>query len=55
MSRGTAPDLAAWFVANDVQWALQRPDFHLYGTAVDAGGAAKLVDDLRRRLVPPRE
>ncbi|MGO9872871.1 MAG: bifunctional 3-(3-hydroxy-phenyl)propionate/3-hydroxycinnamic acid hydroxylase [Acidimicrobiia bacterium] len=52
--RGTAPDLAAWFVANDVQWALQRPDFHLYGTAVDVVGAAELVEDLRRRLAPPR-
>jgi len=50
--RGTAPDLAAWFVANDVQWALQRPDFHLYGTAVNVVGAAKLVEDLRRRLAP---
>jgi 2-polyprenyl-6-methoxyphenol hydroxylase-like FAD-dependent oxidoreductase len=52
--RGTAPDLAAWFVANDVQWALQRPDFHVYGTAVDVVDAATLVEDLRRRLAPPR-
>jgi 2-polyprenyl-6-methoxyphenol hydroxylase-like FAD-dependent oxidoreductase len=51
---GAAPDLEAWFLANDVQWALQRPDFCIYGTAVDVGGAAKLVDELRRRLVSPR-
>ena len=51
--RGTAPDLEAWFVANDALWALQRPDFHVYGTAVDVVGAAQLVEDLRRRLAPP--
>jgi 2-polyprenyl-6-methoxyphenol hydroxylase-like FAD-dependent oxidoreductase len=53
--RGAAPDLTAWFVANGVQWALQRPDFHVYGTAVDVAGAAQLVDDLRRRLASPRQ
>ena len=40
--RGSSP--------HDVQWALQRPDFHLYGTAADVAGAAELVEDLRRRL-----
>ena len=25
---------------HDVRWALQRPDFHIYGTATDAAGAA---------------
>ena len=50
--RDNAPDLAAWFVNNDVQWALQRPDFYLFGTATDVVGAAKLVADLRRRLAP---
>jgi len=52
--RGAAKDLATWFAANDVRWALQRPDFHLYGTAVDVAGAAELVEDLRRRLAPTR-
>ena len=33
----TAEDLVAWFAAHDVRWALQRPDFHLFGTATDAG------------------
>jgi 3-(3-hydroxy-phenyl)propionate hydroxylase len=47
---GTAPDLSAWFVKHDVHWALQRPDFHLFGTAVDATGAAALVEHLRARL-----
>ena len=46
----TAPDLSAWFRAHDVRWALQRPDFHLYGTATDAAAAADLVEHLRRRL-----
>ncbi len=47
---GTGGDLAAWFEAHDVQWALQRPDFHLFGTAADRHAAARLVADLHRRL-----
>lgn len=46
----TAPVLSAWFAEHGVHWALQRPDFHLYGTAEDATGAAALVDRLRREL-----
>jgi 2-polyprenyl-6-methoxyphenol hydroxylase-like FAD-dependent oxidoreductase len=46
----TAPDLTAWFDRRDVRWALQRPDFHIYGTATDVGGAADLVEHLRSRL-----
>ena len=46
----TAPALSAWFDTHGVRWALQRPDFHLYGTAVDATGAAALLDHLRRQL-----
>jgi hypothetical protein len=49
---GTSEDLTAWFEANDVRWALQRPDFHLYGTAPDRPGAADLLTDLRHRLTP---
>jgi hypothetical protein len=45
-----APDLTAWFATHDVHWALQRPDFHLYGTAADVAGAAALVDRLRTDL-----
>lgn len=44
------PDLRAWFEQHDVHWALQRPDFHLFGTATDAAGAAALVEHLRARL-----
>jgi hypothetical protein len=29
--------------------ALQRPDFHLYGTAVDPDGATELLTHLRAR------
>jgi 3-(3-hydroxy-phenyl)propionate hydroxylase len=47
---GTAPDLRDWFAKHDVHWALQRPDFHLFGTAADATGASELVDHLRTRL-----
>jgi 2-polyprenyl-6-methoxyphenol hydroxylase-like FAD-dependent oxidoreductase len=36
-----------WFTEHDATWALQRPDFHLYGTATTAADAAVLVRDLR--------
>lgn len=45
-----APVLGAWFADHGAHWALQRPDFHLYGTAVDAPGATALLADLRTRL-----
>ena len=41
---------ARWFAERDTRWALQRPDFHLYGTAGSAVGASDLVADLRRHL-----
>jgi 2-polyprenyl-6-methoxyphenol hydroxylase-like FAD-dependent oxidoreductase len=46
----SAPDLAAWFEGHDVRWALQRPDFYLFGTAKDRGGATALLTDLARQL-----
>jgi flavoprotein hydroxylase len=46
----TAPDLVAWFDAHDTRWALQRPDFYLFGTARDAGEAEALLRVLRDRL-----
>jgi 2-polyprenyl-6-methoxyphenol hydroxylase-like FAD-dependent oxidoreductase len=42
-----------WFTAHDVAWALQRPDFHLYGTAADRAGATDLLVHLRDRLAAP--
>jgi flavoprotein hydroxylase len=39
-----------WFAENDETWVLQRPDFHLYGTATTAPGASALLDDLRAHL-----
>ncbi len=44
-----APVYGPWFAEHDTKWALQRPDFHLYGTATAAGVAA-LLADLRRHL-----
>jgi flavoprotein hydroxylase len=41
---------AGWFAENGATWALQRPDFHLYGTATDAAGAADLLAHLRDAL-----
>jgi 2-polyprenyl-6-methoxyphenol hydroxylase-like FAD-dependent oxidoreductase len=46
----SAPGLSAWFAEHGVHWALQRPDFHLYGTAEDAAGAVQLVGRLRSQL-----
>jgi flavoprotein hydroxylase len=46
----TAKDLGVWFDAHDVRFALQRPDFHLFGTATDARGATALLMTLRDRL-----
>jgi 2-polyprenyl-6-methoxyphenol hydroxylase-like FAD-dependent oxidoreductase len=49
----TSPDLTAWFRERDGRWAMQRPDFHIYGTAVDGTAAAGLLEHLRRRLSAP--
>ena len=46
------PVYARWFAEHEVTWALQRPDFYVYGTATDLAGAEGLVADLRRRLSP---
>jgi 2-polyprenyl-6-methoxyphenol hydroxylase-like FAD-dependent oxidoreductase len=50
--RPTDPDevLAAWFADHATTWALQRPDFYLYGTADDDAGATTLLGDLRNHL-----
>jgi 2-polyprenyl-6-methoxyphenol hydroxylase-like FAD-dependent oxidoreductase len=39
-----------WFDDNSAAVALQRPDFTVFGTAPDLGGAGALVDSLRARL-----
>jgi 2-polyprenyl-6-methoxyphenol hydroxylase-like FAD-dependent oxidoreductase len=46
----TAPDLTDWFARHNTRWAMQRPDFHIYGTAADAESAADLVARLRHQL-----
>jgi 3-(3-hydroxy-phenyl)propionate hydroxylase len=45
-----AADLVAWFEGRDVRWALQRPDFSLFGTATNLNEASALVSELRRQL-----
>lgn len=42
------PEMGDWFARHDVRWALQRPDFHLFGTAPDHPDP--LLADLRRQL-----
>jgi len=39
-----------WFTKHDATAALQRPDFHLYGTASSPAGAAALIEHLPTRL-----
>jgi 2-polyprenyl-6-methoxyphenol hydroxylase-like FAD-dependent oxidoreductase len=48
----TEPDpwFDRWFAEHDTAYALQRPDFYLYGTATTADDARALLDDLRRDL-----
>jgi flavoprotein hydroxylase len=43
---------ARWFAAHGTTHALQRPDFHLYGSATTAAGAADLLTRLRHALAP---
>jgi 2-polyprenyl-6-methoxyphenol hydroxylase-like FAD-dependent oxidoreductase len=51
---GVAGDLSRWCADRGVRWALQRPDFHLFGAAADPAGATALLVDLRRQLAPAR-
>ncbi|HXY43431.1 MAG TPA: bifunctional 3-(3-hydroxy-phenyl)propionate/3-hydroxycinnamic acid hydroxylase [Acidimicrobiales bacterium] len=44
------PIYRRWFTTHDTSWVLQRPDFHVYGTADSASAASTLVADLRRQL-----
>ena len=39
-----------WFTEHDATAALQRPDFHVYGTADSPAAAATLIEHLRTRL-----
>lgn len=41
---------ARWFQRHGVAVALQRPDFHVFGTAATLAGAGALLDALRSRL-----
>ena len=44
------PVYRRWFTSHDTSAALQRPDFHLYGTAPTAAAAGALLGDLRHQL-----
>jgi hypothetical protein len=43
-----------WFATHGVVAVLQRPDFHIYGTAVDDPGTVALLRRLRSDLMPRR-
>jgi flavoprotein hydroxylase len=47
-----APDAVhrRWFTEHDARAVLVRPDFHVYGTAVDPAGTGELLHALRRHL-----
>lgn len=42
------PEMADWFAHHAVRWALQRPDFHLFGAAADHPD--DMLADLRRQI-----
>jgi flavoprotein hydroxylase len=44
-------DFARWFAEHDTAYALQRPDFYLYGTATSGAQATALLADLCRDLM----
>ena len=44
------PAFLRWFAEHDTTYALQRPDFYLYGTASTAEEATTLLVDLRAHL-----
>jgi hypothetical protein len=44
------PVYSRWFTEHNCTAALQRPDFHLYGTATGLADAAALLNRLRTRL-----
>jgi flavoprotein hydroxylase len=44
------PLFVGWFAEHAASYALQRPDFYLYGTAKTEEQATALLDDLRVRL-----
>jgi 2-polyprenyl-6-methoxyphenol hydroxylase-like FAD-dependent oxidoreductase len=48
---GSDPVFGGWFDHHSTRWALQRPDFFLYGTAADISGAGQLLTDLRSQLL----
>ena len=43
-----------WFERRAVRWALQRPDFYLFGTAGDATAASALLCELNSQLAVDR-
>jgi 2-polyprenyl-6-methoxyphenol hydroxylase-like FAD-dependent oxidoreductase len=49
------PVYGTWFAAHSCTAALQRPDFHLYGTAADPQQTGALLSGLRARISPTHQ
>jgi flavoprotein hydroxylase len=47
---GSDPTYAAWFAGRDARWVVQRPDFHVYGTACSPEGVTAVLEELRRQV-----
>lgn len=45
-----SPTLVEWFERRGASWALQRPDFYVYGTACDDADALVLLERLRGHI-----
>lgn len=47
---GADPVFDDWFAGHPVRWVVQRPDFHIYGTAGSAEDLTAVLEELRRQI-----
>jgi 2-polyprenyl-6-methoxyphenol hydroxylase-like FAD-dependent oxidoreductase len=46
----TDPVFDGWFAGSGVRWVVQRPDFHIYGTAGSPEELTAVLEELRRQV-----